>query len=75
MGLYNYPILMAVDILIMETDLVPVGRDQAQHVEYAADIAGSFNHLFGDGYTLPHPPRQSSPKGTRACCPASTGAR
>ena len=50
MGTYNYPILMAVDILIMEADLVPVGRDQAQHVEIAADIAGSFNHLYGSGY-------------------------
>jgi tryptophanyl-tRNA synthetase len=47
MGLYNYPVLMAADILLMDTDVVPVGRDQAQHVEYAADIAGSFNHLFG----------------------------
>ncbi len=50
MGTYNYPILMAVDILIMEADLVPVGRDQAQHVEIAADIAGSFNHVYGSGY-------------------------
>ena len=50
MGTYNYPVLMAVDILIMEADLVPVGRDQAQHVEIAADIAGSFNHLYGSGY-------------------------
>lgn len=64
MGLYNYPVLMAVDILIMDTDVVPVGRDQLQHVEYAADIAGSFNHLFGDGYTfkIPQPvvPDESS---------------
>ncbi|MGK5496744.1 tryptophan--tRNA ligase [Streptomyces sp. URMC 125] len=50
MGLYNYPVLMAVDILIMESDVVPVGKDQVQHVEYAADIAGSFNHLYGDSY-------------------------
>jgi tryptophanyl-tRNA synthetase len=48
MGLYNYPVLMAVDILIMNADVVPVGQDQMQHLEYAADIAGSFNHLFGD---------------------------
>lgn len=47
MGLYNYPVLMAADILIMDSDVVPVGKDQSQHVEYAADIAGSFNHLFG----------------------------
>ncbi|NUS73370.1 MAG: tryptophan--tRNA ligase [Corynebacteriales bacterium] len=55
MGLYNYPVLMAVDILAMETDVVPVGRDQLQHVEYTADIAGSFNHLFGEGYTFKIP--------------------
>lgn len=55
MGLFNYPILMAVDILIMEADVVPVGRDQAQHVEYAADIAGSFNHLYGDAYRFKIP--------------------
>lgn len=47
MGLFNYPVLMAVDILIMDSDVVPVGRDQMQHVEIAADIAGSFNHLYG----------------------------
>lgn len=55
MGLYNYPILMAADILIMESDVVPVGKDQVQHVEYAADIAGSFNHLFGDSYSFTIP--------------------
>src|SRR5690606_16603107 len=55
MGLYNYPILMAVDILIMESDVVPVGRDQLQHVEYAADIAGSFNHVYGKRYSLKIP--------------------
>ncbi|CAO5180967.1 tryptophanyl-tRNA synthetase [Frankia sp. AiPs1] len=55
MGLFNYPILMAVDILIMNTDVVPVGLDQSQHVEYAADIAGSYNHLYGDGFALKIP--------------------
>lgn len=50
MGLYNYPVLMAVDILIMGADVVPVGRDQTQHVEIAADVAGSFNHVFGNTY-------------------------
>ena len=55
MGLYNYPVLMAVDILIMGTDLVPVGKDQQQHVEYAADIAGSFNAVYGDSYRLKIP--------------------
>lgn len=48
MGLYNYPVLMAADILLMDSDVVPVGKDQSQHVEYAADIAGTFNHLFGE---------------------------
>lgn len=55
MGLYNYPVLMAVDILIMGSDIVPVGKDQMQHVEYAADIAGTFNHLYGKAYTLKIP--------------------
>jgi tryptophanyl-tRNA synthetase len=55
MGVYGYPVLMAADILIMETDVVPVGKDQVQHVEYAADIAGSFNHLYGKKYKLKVP--------------------
>jgi len=55
MGLFNYPILMAVDILIMEADVVPVGKDQVQHVEIAADIAGSFNHVYGRDYRLKVP--------------------
>jgi tryptophanyl-tRNA synthetase len=55
MGLYNYPVLMAADILLMDADVVPVGKDQAQHVEYAADIAGSFNYLFGDGFKFKIP--------------------
>lgn len=54
-GLYNYPVLMAVDILIMEADVVPVGRDQMQHVEIAADIAGSFNHVYGESYKFKIP--------------------
>jgi tryptophanyl-tRNA synthetase len=56
MGLYNYPVLMAADILLMGSDVVPVGKDQSQHVEYAADIANSFNHLYGEhGYKLKVP--------------------
>ncbi len=46
MGLYTYPVLMASDILSYDTDLVPVGKDQIQHVEIAADIAGSINALY-----------------------------
>lgn len=55
MGLYNYPVLMAADILIMEGERVPVGRDQSQHIEYTADIAGYFNHRYGDSYSFPVP--------------------
>lgn len=55
MGLYNYPILMAADILVMEGTQVPVGRDQSQHIEYTADIAGYFNHRFGNSYSFPIP--------------------
>ncbi|WP_199177574.1 MULTISPECIES: tryptophan--tRNA ligase [unclassified Halobacteriovorax] len=53
MGLFSYPVLMAADILFMNTDYVPVGEDQLQHIEIARDIASSFNHKFGDLLTLP----------------------
>jgi tryptophanyl-tRNA synthetase len=53
MGLFSYPVLMAADILMFETDLVPVGRDQQQHVELARDMAQRFNHLYGDVLKLP----------------------
>lgn len=46
MGLYTYPMLMAADILIMDTDVVPVGKDQVQHVEIARDIAGAINAVY-----------------------------
>mgnify|MGYP001179688751 CR=1 FL=1 len=46
MGLYTYPILMAADILLFDADVVPVGKDQVQHVEFARDIAGYFNRKF-----------------------------
>lgn len=52
-GLFAYPVLMAADILIVDADLVPVGKDQKQHVEVARDIAGSFNHLYGPVFKLP----------------------
>lgn len=48
MGLYTYPVLMAADILLFDTDIVPVGKDQKQHVEICADIAGSINHCYGE---------------------------
>ena len=52
-GLYTYPVLMAADILIYNADLVPVGQDQTQHLEIARDIAGRFNGIYGDTFTLP----------------------
>jgi tryptophanyl-tRNA synthetase len=53
MGLFCYPILMAADILMFNADIVPVGRDQKQHVEMARDIAQRFNHHYGDTFVLP----------------------
>ncbi len=50
---FNYPVLMAADILLYDPDLVPVGKDQKQHVEYARDIAQKFNHMFGETFSLP----------------------
>ena len=52
-GLFNYPVLMAADILLYDADVVPVGKDQLQHLEMTRDIAGSFNHQMGDTLTLP----------------------
>jgi tryptophanyl-tRNA synthetase len=52
-GLYTYPVLMAADILLFDTDLVPVGKDQVQHIEIARDIATRVNHLYGDVLRLP----------------------
>jgi len=54
-GLFTYPILMAADILIYNADIVPVGRDQRQHVEIARDIAEKFNNFYGDTFKLPEP--------------------
>ena len=55
MGLYTYPILMAADILLYGADIVPVGKDQKQHVEFARDIAGYFNNIYGETFKLPEP--------------------
>ncbi len=55
MGLYTYPILMAADILLYGADEVPVGADQKQHVEFARDIAGYFNHIYGETFKMPEP--------------------
>ncbi len=53
LGLFSYPVLMAADILVYDSDLVPVGEDQNQHIEVARDLAGSFNTLFGNVFILP----------------------
>nr|ADI22082.1 tryptophanyl-tRNA synthetase [uncultured Planctomycetales bacterium HF0200_11L05] len=53
MGLFNYPILMAADILMFNADVVPVGQDQKQHVEMTRDIALRFNHHYGDVFNIP----------------------
>ncbi len=55
MGTFNYPVLMAADILLYDTDVVPVGQDQKQHIEYARDIAAKFNNTFGETFKLPEP--------------------
>jgi tryptophanyl-tRNA synthetase len=52
-GIFAYPVLMAADILAYDSDTVPVGQDQVQHIEIARDLAGSFNHEFGNVFVLP----------------------
>ena len=52
-GLFTYPVLMAADILMYDSDIVPVGEDQVQHIEVTRDIARSFNHHFGECFVLP----------------------
>jgi tryptophanyl-tRNA synthetase len=52
-GLFAYPVLMAADILIYKSDIVPVGKDQKQHVEVAADIAQKFNNMYGEILVIP----------------------
>lgn len=54
-GLFTYPALMAADILLYQTDLVPVGEDQKQHVELTRDIATRFNGVYGDVFKIPEP--------------------
>ena len=54
-GLFTYPVLMAADILLYQTDLVPVGHDQLQHIELTRDIATRFNHHYGETFTMPEP--------------------
>ncbi|MBL4694782.1 tryptophan--tRNA ligase, partial [Candidatus Gracilibacteria bacterium] len=52
-GLFNYPILQAADILLYQPDEVPVGKDQKQHIEMSRDIAQNFNQIFGETFKLP----------------------
>lgn len=54
-GLFTYPVLMAADILLYQSDFVPVGADQKQHLEIARDIAKRFNSLYGEVFTIPEP--------------------
>lgn len=54
-GIFMYPVLMAIDILIYKPDIVPVGKDQKQHVEIARDLAGKFNRTYGNIFKLPEP--------------------
>ena len=55
MGLMDYPVLMAADILLYQTDLVPVGIDQKQHLELARDIAIRFNNTYSPTFKIPEP--------------------
>lgn len=54
-GLFTYPVLMAADILLYQSDVVPVGKDQKQHVEMTRDIAIKFNNTFGETFVVPEP--------------------
>ncbi len=54
-GTFNYPMLMAADILLYDAAVVPVGQDQKQHIEYARDTAEKFNRIFGETFMLPEP--------------------
>jgi tryptophanyl-tRNA synthetase len=54
MGLFGYPVLMAADILLYDANIIPVGKDQVQHVEISRDIAQHFNHTFGETLVLPN---------------------
>ena len=53
MGLFSYPVLMACDILIYDSNFVPVGQDQRQHLEITRDLAIRFNHLYGEAFVIP----------------------
>ncbi len=54
-GLFAYPVLMTADIILYQSNIIPVGQDQKQHVEVARDVAQRFNHTYGDTFVLPEP--------------------
>lgn len=55
LSLFSYPVLQAADVLLYQATQVPVGEDQKQHIEHARDIAGGFNHMYGEVFALPEP--------------------
>ena len=59
-GLFTYPVLMAADIILYDANIVPVGKDQLQHLEITRDIARSFNHIFGETFIIPEAKTQDS---------------
>lgn len=61
-GLFNYPMLMAADILLYDANFVPVGKDQQQHLEFTRDVAGRFNHQMGETFVIPQEKFQESTK-------------
>jgi tryptophanyl-tRNA synthetase len=61
-GLFTYPMLMAADILLYDAEIVPVGKDQLQHLEFTRDVASRFNHQMGETFVLPEPSVQEETK-------------
>lgn len=61
-GLFNYPMLMAADILLYDAEYVPVGKDQLQHLEITRKVAGAFNHQMGDTFVIPKEKTQENTK-------------
>ncbi len=59
-GLFSYPMLMAADILLYDAEIVPVGKDQSQHLEMTRDVAARFHHVFGDTFVMPSAKLQES---------------
>ena len=70
-GLFSYPVLMAADILLYDSERVPVGQDQVQHLEVTRDIAGRFNHLYGETLVIP----EAEVEAATAAVPGTDGAK